>query len=122
VLFVALCAALLKDVMDIISVSVAIINIPITIFLFIYMRRKGWFKGIKARMIKVIFIIICFFFDALPLVSLFPMQTVLVWVSWRKVKERAGNAKDAKEKIEQAQSRNGRIDESTIDDDLLDDE
>ncbi len=96
---IALLLAAFKDFLDIILAFLLIGEIPgvsffiglfLTSFLFFFMLGKGWFLKWK---IKLWFWILGLIVDGFPVVSVFPMNVMLVLYAWRLAKKRAEKGK-----------------------------
>ena len=101
--FIALNIALFKDFQDIILALVGLGEIPLLgeilgLFCFVcltlIMFQKGWF--LKTRL-RVMWWVLGFFIDNLPLFSILPIETLLVLYAWHLVKKRS---KAAQKKLE----------------------
>ncbi len=95
---IAMILALFKDFMDIVLDLLLIGEIPgvnfatglfLTSFLFFFMLGKGWFLKWK---IKFWYWVLGLFVDGLPIVSLLPINTLLVLYAWRLTKKRKAKA------------------------------
>jgi hypothetical protein len=99
---IALLIAVIKDSMDII-LDLAIIGLfPIigqligyfvSTFLFFFLLGKGWILNKK---LKIMYWILGFFFDNLPLFNALPVSTLNVLYAWRVVRKNGEKAKKTK--------------------------
>lgn len=104
---IALSLAALKDILDL-GLNIALVGLlPIvgqipgfflSVFLYLFLRGKGWF--IKTK-IKIMWWILGFFIDNLPVVNSLPMNTLAVLYAWRIVRKRASSAERKLEKIKE---------------------
>ena len=103
----AILLAAIKDALDIWLTAFLVGLVPIigelpgiflSLFLTFFLWGKGWFLKTK---IKIIWWVLGFFFDNLPVVSVLPMNTLLVLYAWHNVRKRAKAAEEKIEKIEE---------------------
>lgn len=97
--FIALNIALFKDFQDVFVDLVGIGEIPLlgeilglfcTGFLTLFMFQKGWFLQTR---LKVMWWLLGFVIDNLPLFNVLPAATILVFYAWHLVKKRSKKAK-----------------------------